>query len=329
MRSPPQNELASAGRRQSFAAVTSADGTTYGYRQLGQGPGLILLHGGMMASQNFVKLAAALSDSFTVYVPDRRGRGRSGPFGDQYSVARDCEDVCALMEKTGARNLFGLSSGAIIALEVARTVRGIERVAAYEPPFALGRSNPAHWAARFDRQIAAGDLAAAMLTVLKGTGDSRLLRLVPEFLLVFLLRLGISGDSRRTEDGNVPISELIPTMHYDAQIVTETRHSLPKLNDLTPEVLLVGGARSAVFLKRVLDALEKLLPRVTRLELPGVGHLAADNEHRPELVAAALKPFFSRAQTNGGQARSGATGLVSLLDGVQPPSANSPAKLSE
>jgi len=67
-------------------SVTS-DGTTIGYRQIGSGPGLILLHGGMQASQHYMRLATALSDAFTVYVPDRRGRGLSGPYGDQYAIA--------------------------------------------------------------------------------------------------------------------------------------------------------------------------------------------------------------------------------------------------
>ena len=60
-------------------SLRSADGNVLGYRRLGSGPGLILLHGGMMAAQNFMRLAELLSDSFTVYVPDRRGRGSSGP----------------------------------------------------------------------------------------------------------------------------------------------------------------------------------------------------------------------------------------------------------
>lgn len=61
--------------------VTSKDGTTIGYRQMGSGPGIILLHGGGKSSQNLTQLGTALSDQFTVYIPDRRGRGLSGPFG--------------------------------------------------------------------------------------------------------------------------------------------------------------------------------------------------------------------------------------------------------
>ena len=46
--------------------VTSRDGTTIGYRQFGKGSGLILVHGSMMSTQSFMKLAIALSDEFTV-----------------------------------------------------------------------------------------------------------------------------------------------------------------------------------------------------------------------------------------------------------------------
>src|SRR5215468_4744406 len=96
-------------------SVISADGTTIGYRQYGHGPGLILVHGGMQASQNFTRLAEALADSFTVYVPDRRGRGMSGPHGEHYNLSKEVEDMAAIIEQTDTHNIFGLSSGAIVA----------------------------------------------------------------------------------------------------------------------------------------------------------------------------------------------------------------------
>src|SRR5947207_11834877 len=94
--------------------VTSKDGTTLAYRQMGQGSGVVLVHGGMQAAQNFMKLASALSDQFTVYVPDRRGRGLSGAYGDHFSVQNAVDDLQALLNKTGAQFVFGLSTGAII-----------------------------------------------------------------------------------------------------------------------------------------------------------------------------------------------------------------------
>jgi pimeloyl-ACP methyl ester carboxylesterase len=69
-----------------IGSVTSNYGTTIGYQQLGSGPGVILVHGAVSSSQLFMKLGAALSDAFTVYIPDRRSRGLSGLFGDNYGT---------------------------------------------------------------------------------------------------------------------------------------------------------------------------------------------------------------------------------------------------
>jgi len=40
-------------------SVSSADGTVIGYRQLGSGPAVLLVHGGMQAAQHLMKLADA------------------------------------------------------------------------------------------------------------------------------------------------------------------------------------------------------------------------------------------------------------------------------
>ena len=58
------------------------------------------------------------------------------------------------------------------------------------------------------------------------------------------------------------------------------------------EVLLLGGARSQRYLRSALDALAQVIPRAHRVEFPGVGHLAADNDGKPELVASELRRFF-------------------------------------
>lgn len=75
-------EPGSTASRFALGEVRSGDGTTIGYQWLGTGPAVILLHGAGQWSGNLTLLAQALSGEFTVYVPDRRGRGRSGPYGD-------------------------------------------------------------------------------------------------------------------------------------------------------------------------------------------------------------------------------------------------------
>ncbi|MFN8033863.1 MAG: hypothetical protein U0Q47_11285 [Mycobacterium sp.] len=50
-------------------SVTSSDGTTIGFRQLGSGPAIVIQHGGALASQHYLKLASALAASFTCAFP--------------------------------------------------------------------------------------------------------------------------------------------------------------------------------------------------------------------------------------------------------------------
>ena len=82
------------------------------------------MRGGMLASQHFVRLAAALSDAFTLYISDRRGRGLSSPHGHGYCIAKECVDLEALLAATRAQNVFGLSSAAIISLLAAKASPG-------------------------------------------------------------------------------------------------------------------------------------------------------------------------------------------------------------
>src|SRR5437588_12937583 len=74
------------------SSVTSQDGTTIGYRELGHGPSVVLLHGAASSGYNHMQLAEALADAFAVYVPDRRGRGLSGPYSEDYRIQKHVED---------------------------------------------------------------------------------------------------------------------------------------------------------------------------------------------------------------------------------------------
>ena len=277
-----------------IGSVTSRDGTTIGYRQMGRGPGLILLHGAMQAAQNFMRLATALSSSFTVYVPDRRGRGLSGPFGDQHGMEKELQDLQALVVGTGAQDVFGLSSGALIALQATLFLPTLRKVALYEPPLAVaGVTSPMAWAPRYERELALGDLAAAMVSCMEGTGDIATIK-VPRFILVLLMRLAIRTSASDGKIGNVPLDVLIRSVHFDIRLAAEIADTVETFKAAHTEILLLGGDRSAAYLAPALDALAGVLPNAKRIELPGLGHLAADDVGQPERVADILRPFFSQ-----------------------------------
>ena len=58
-------------------SVVSRDGTRIGYLRVGRGPAVVLLHGSSESARSHTQLAVALADAFTIYLPDRRGRGLS------------------------------------------------------------------------------------------------------------------------------------------------------------------------------------------------------------------------------------------------------------
>lgn len=284
---------AAGAKSYTTGSVTSRDGTTIGYRQMGDGPGLILLHGGMQAAQSFMRLAAMLSNSFTVHVPDRRGRGLSGPFGDNHGMEKEVEDLEALMAGTGSQNVFGLSSGALIALQATLFLPSLHKVALYEPPLAIvGGPSPMAWAPRYERELARGDLAAAMVSCMRGTGDIATFK-IPRFLLGPLMRLAIRA-SASDRSGNVSLDVLIRALHFDIHLATEMAGTVENFRSAPTQTLLLGGDRSAAYLPFALDALAGVLPNARRVELPGLGHLAADDVGQPERVADVLRPFFSK-----------------------------------
>ncbi|HEU4347126.1 MAG TPA: alpha/beta hydrolase [Actinoplanes sp.] len=263
---------------------------TIRYRTFGGGgPKVVLLHGGMQSSGNFRRLAAALQDRFTVYVPDRRGRGLSGPIGAGHGLATEVGDLDALLQETGARNVFGLSAGAVIALQAALELPAIERLALYEPPLPFGDVDPVHWLPRFEKELAANRKAAAFATVVNGTGDRKL----PRAVLVPLMRLALRAEARAHRPiGHTPLGDLITTMRYDGITVAQSAGPLSRFAAVSAETLLLGGEKSAAYLKAALNGLEPVLPHVCRVTLPGVGHLAADDRGRPDLVAEHLRRFF-------------------------------------
>ncbi|MFD0697711.1 alpha/beta fold hydrolase [Paenibacillus sp. GCM10027628] len=115
--SPIQSSAPTTEPPYTTSSVISRDGTAIGYRQFGQGPGIVVVHGANLSSQNLMQLAQRLADAFTVYVPDRRGRGLRGPFGEDYGIRKEVEDLETLLTQTGAHYVFGISSGGSLHLK--------------------------------------------------------------------------------------------------------------------------------------------------------------------------------------------------------------------
>jgi pimeloyl-ACP methyl ester carboxylesterase len=286
-----------------LASVISADGTTIGYRRIGQGPGVVLLHGAFVSSRDFTQLADALSDVFTLYLPDRRGRGLSGPFGKDWGVRKEVEDLDALLKATGAGRVFGVSGGGLVGLEASLTLPAIGQLAVYEPALLVDGSAHTAWLARFDEEMAQGEVAAALVTSMKGLElGGPVMNAMPNWLLEALTDAAMKKEDKTALPGAVTMRALAPTLHYDGLLLAEMSGQMERLRAVPADVLLLSGSRGLPFLKPSLDALERTLPHVVkRVELQGLEHGGANNVGptnrggKPERVAQELRWFFTRA----------------------------------
>jgi pimeloyl-ACP methyl ester carboxylesterase len=114
--------------------AVSADGTEIAGRVQGNGPALVLVHGGIGDGEiAWDAMLPHLTDRFTCYLPSTRGRGLSGDNPD-HSPPRLEEDVTAFVDSIGEPVfLAGWSGSGAWVLGTAARSDAVAAVAAYEP----------------------------------------------------------------------------------------------------------------------------------------------------------------------------------------------------
>ena len=278
-------------------SVVSKDGTKIGYRQMGEGSGLIIIHGPLSSSQNFMKLGSELSKKFTVYLPDRRGRGLSGPFGDNYGFEREVEDLDALITKTGAEFFFGDSTGATILLKSTLTLPSVHKIVLHEPlvyvnDFEMQKFNSA--IEHFNKEVSEGKSADALIDISDIVDNQpSLLYKLPDSLTKLSFGLILKTEDIRVKDNNVKIKDVILTLKYDTQLVNETAGMLDSFKGTSAEVLLLCGNKPSDLLKDSVDTLNEILPNLNLVELEGLNHNSAQDNGSPEEVSMVVRKFFT------------------------------------
>ena len=280
--------------------VISKDGTHIEYRQLGQGPGLVMLHGSMESAQSHMKLGEGLADVFTVYLPERRGHNLGIPFVDDYNMQKEVQDLEALLAKTASHNVFGVSTGGLVCLQAALTLRSIHKVALYEPALIVNGSASTAFLPRYEKEVAQAKIASALITGMKGAQmGSSVFNTMPRWLLELITTMTMKQEDRNAKEGDVTMRALAPTLHYDFQLVAQMAETLKNFQAIRAEVLLLGGSNSPAWLKMALDALEKTLQNARRIEFPGLDHGGSSDSSttnrfgQPGAVVPELRKFFA------------------------------------
>ena len=262
--------------------VRSADGTPIAYTRRGTGPAVVLIDGALCHRKMGPgsKVAELLAErGFTTYTYDRRGRGESGMIG-AFAVEREIEDVAALIEIAGGRAaLFGISSGAALALEVACAHTGVDQVVCFEPPLIVDDTKPplaGDFVDRLDAHVAAGRLGAAVRQFLGEVGMPgpmiRLMSLTPVWR---------------------KLKAIAPTLPHDMRIVG--RHQTGRPLDaalwagLRAPATVIDGGKSPAWMRNGNAHLAEVLGG-RYVTLPGQTHMV-----KPKVLAPALADALSNA----------------------------------
>ncbi|HKC48211.1 MAG TPA: alpha/beta fold hydrolase [Gemmatimonadales bacterium] len=261
-------------------SVRSHDGTALAFERRGAGPPLILVDGALChrAMGPGTPLARLLAREFTVFSYDRRGRGESTNHRP-YAVEREIEDLRAVIGVAGGSvRVWGMSSGAALALETARAGGSIAKLALYEPPFIVDASRP---------PIPA-DIVAQLTTLVEDDRRGDAVRL-------FLRHMGAPAIA-------IAVMRLLPlwrkltaiahTLPYDMSIVSPYQAGTPlpdgRWKDVRiPTLVMVGGKSPAWFHHGTL-ALADALPLATHRVVHGQTHNV-----RPRSLARPLTEFFN------------------------------------
>ena len=271
--------------------VTSGDRTRIAYDTFGDGPGIVLVPGALHCGHHYRALADCLADEFTVYCVDRRGRPGSGPQRPDHNIEPECQDLIAVLEKTGASLVFGHSSGGVVALQTALR-RPLAKLAVYEPPVSIHGSVPTGFLPDLDRAVARGRKPDALAVLSKALHADRRLDKMPTFALKLLMRLA----SRRAAPQLRELIEAIGTFPAEHRMITALDSVADAYRHLDTEMLILLGDQSPDYLARGATFLAETAPRAQLVVLPGLDH-SGPEDRAPDRVAAELRTFFAESST--------------------------------
>jgi pimeloyl-ACP methyl ester carboxylesterase len=254
----------------------SKDGTSIAYNKTGEGPAVILVDGAFCSSKfgPMPKLAPVLEKYFTVITYDRRGRGESGDT-KPYDLQREIEDIHALIQIAGGTaHLFGISSGAILALRAAASGLNITKLALFEPPFVGDRGNrPANPEAELKTMISENRRGDAVNYYLKKVMG------VP-MMVPLILRLTPNWSKMKANAAS---------LLYDAAVCGDFNIPKQQVSAVNIPTIVLDSTKSPKMLRDAVSAVTVLLPQGQQFSMNGKIH-----DVSPKVLVPVLEQFFNR-----------------------------------
>jgi pimeloyl-ACP methyl ester carboxylesterase len=259
--------------------VTSKDDTRIAFDQSGAGPVVILVDGALQYrafDQGMNQLADLLSPHFTVIHYDRRGRGDStdNTNGLSNALAREIEDIEALIDEMGGTAfLYGISSGAALAMEAAIALPNkVRKLAMYEAPFNDDESAKQAWR-KYVKQL-------KELLDQGRHGDA---------VGLFMMLVGASPEDVEgiKQTPMWPLWEAVgPTLAYDhiADLGEDAAVPVERAARVTMPTLVMDGSESFPFMHVTAAKLANAIPNAQHRTLEGQTHEVASNVLAPALI---------------------------------------------
>jgi pimeloyl-ACP methyl ester carboxylesterase len=233
-----------------------------------------------MRSSDFSEHAHRLESHFTVYNYDRRGRGESTDT-QPFAVEREVEDIEALInEAGGSACLYGISSGACLALEAAIVLESkVERLALYEAPYNSDLDDQPMWHdyyTKLNELVAANRRSDAIAHFMQFVG-------IPDKVI----------EDMRMQPRWSGLEAIAPTLIYDASVMGGKTRLVPveRAATVAAPALIMDGEKSLTmyhFMRATADALVQAMPSAERRTLKGQGH-----DVDAKALAPVLVEFFS------------------------------------
>lgn len=264
--------------------MEAPSGLRLGFRELGEGPPLVLLNGYAATKADWdPSFLDALSAGSRVICPDHRGIGDSPPLPGETTIAAMAADALAFMDALGLEtvDLAGWSMGGMVAQALAATaperVRRLVLLSTDHGGPAAVQADPATWERLIDHS---------------GTPREQATRLLS---LIFPPDLGAVIDAQFGELVAAARAALPEETLFAQERALAAWHAEPadrRLAAITAPTLVAAGTEDVVIPAANADLLAQALPDARAQTFPGGGH--AFMAQVPAELAAAINGFLSR-----------------------------------
>ena len=245
--------------------VITRDGIDITIQSIGSGPGLVVVVGGGVTSKLYRKFATALAGQSTVHLYNRRGRAEAAARDSGYSIAEDIDDLAAVLESTGSRNVVGHSGGGFVVLRAALELP-FDRIALYDAAVNVDNLFPIDYLDDFEAAVKAGDKARAIAVVGRGLRSAGPLSSLPLGIQIAFAKAFLHTPIGRT------MGEILPATMLEVREIQAYSGPAEDYAGIAAKVLLSTGAWSQPYYSQVNDALARVMPHAQTEVVPRSGH---------------------------------------------------------